>query len=206
MTFTGFAVNTNSFAMSSVNKNASGSASVFAGNMPMLQNMSLKSTQEKLARQQEAANQVEFWENQKENLKNMECDTLEDIANKLDILSTYEDEIAAAKAAYNNEQMFHILDEAKEQGEKIAEEAEKRKPKTKEERKDEILEEIAEEVSGVDESLLEEILDAEEIVPEEDLETEDSVLKEMTEQVQDIEDIVKAREGMQNYRPLDIRI
>ncbi len=47
---------------------------------------------------------------------------------------SYEDEIVAVKMQYNQEQMWHIMDEAKEIGEKIAEEAEKFEPKTAEER------------------------------------------------------------------------
>ena len=44
----------------------------------------LKSTQDKLERQEKAQNQIELFENQKENLKNMKCDSIEDIARKLD--------------------------------------------------------------------------------------------------------------------------
>ena len=42
---------------------------------------------------------------------------MEEIAEKLDMLKSYDDQIAGIKAAYNNEQMFHILDEAREMGE-----------------------------------------------------------------------------------------
>ena len=78
--------------------------SVFVGGLPMLQNNGLKSTQEKLERQQQAQNEVSFWEKQKDSLKNMECETPEEIAKKLEALHSYEDEIAAAKKAFNNEQ------------------------------------------------------------------------------------------------------
>ena len=43
----------------------------------------LKSTQDKLERQQKAQSQIEFFENQKANLKNMQCDSIEDIERKL---------------------------------------------------------------------------------------------------------------------------
>ncbi len=143
----------------------------------MRQNAGLKSTQQKLERQQEAAGQIEFWEKQKENLKNMSCDTIEEIARKLDKFHTYEEEIAAVKTAYNNEQMWHAMDEVKEQAEKIAEAAEDSKPKTPEERREEaveealgieegegILEEVAEEMEEVTEEMQEQL---EEMQPEE---------------------------------------
>ena len=101
----------------------------------------LKSTQDKLERQQKAQNQIEFFENQKENLKNMQCDSIEDIARKLEMFHSYEDQIAAVKKQYNNEQMFHTMDEARERGEQIAEHAEDYAPKTEEERKEEMVEE-----------------------------------------------------------------
>lgn len=94
----------------------------------------LKSTRQKLERQQECANKVSFFENQKENLKEMKCETLEDIERKLEMFHSYEDQIAAAKMAYNSEQMWHVTDEARERAEKMAEAAEKAKAKTPEER------------------------------------------------------------------------
>lgn len=97
----------------------------------------LKSTQEKLQRQQERDNKVAFFEAQKENLKNRKADSLEEISEKLEMFHNYEDEIAAANQEYNNSQMFHVMDEAEEHGEKIAEAAERNKPKTEEERKEE---------------------------------------------------------------------
>ena len=117
----------------------------------------LDSTRDRVQRQQNCASQVNFFEKQKANLKNMECSTLEDIARKLEMFHTYEDEIATARAAYNNEQAFHILDEAKERGEEIAKAIEKSEPKTEEERKKEAVEEAL----GIDEGkgLLSDILD-----------------------------------------------
>ena len=72
----------------------------------------LKSTKEKMERQSERDSKVAFFEAQKENLKNMKTETVEDIAKKLEMFHTYEDEIAAAKQEYNSSQMFHIMDEA----------------------------------------------------------------------------------------------
>ena len=115
----------------------------------------LKSTQDKLERQQKAQNQIEFFENQKENLKNMQCDSIEEIARKLEMFHSYEDQIAAVKKQYNNEQMFHTMDEARERGEQIAEHAEDYAPKTEEERKEEMVEEALgiEEKGGLTESM-----------------------------------------------------
>ena len=101
----------------------------------------LKSTKEKMERQSERDSKVAFFEAHKENLKNMKTETVEDIAKKLEMFHTYEDEIAAAKQEYNSSQMFHIMDEAEEEAEKRAKEAEKNKPKTEEERKEEAVDE-----------------------------------------------------------------
>lgn len=101
----------------------------------------LKSTKEKMERQSERDSKVAFFEAQKENLKNMKTETVEDIAKKLEMFHTYEDEIVAAKQEYNSSQMFHIMDEAEEEAEKRAKEAEKNKPKTEEERKEEAVDE-----------------------------------------------------------------
>lgn len=138
-----------------------GNHSLSVMNQPMFAKRGLKSTQEKLERQTKCNRQVAFFENQKENLKKMECDTVEEIARKLEMFHTYEEEIAAAKAAYNSEQMFHIMDEAEEIGEKIAESAKKAEPKTPEERKKEATEEIREEAAetGDGEGILEELLE-----------------------------------------------
>ena len=115
----------------------------------------LKSTQDKLERQQKAQSQIEFFENQKDNLKNMQCDSIEDIARKLEMFHSYEDQIVAVKKQYNSEQMFHTMDEARERGEKIAELAKDYAPKTEEERKEEMVEEALgiEEKGGLTESM-----------------------------------------------------
>lgn len=134
----------------------------FFGNMA---NNGLKSTAEKQQRQAKCQSQVDFWENKKENLKNMECSTDEEIAKKLELYHSYEESIAAAKKAYNNEQMWHMMDEARERGEKIAEAAKKNEPKTEEERKEELKKEaIGEEASG--EGLLDVLDDLSETVEE----------------------------------------
>ena len=80
------------------------------------QNNGLKSTQERMERQAKRDNQVAFFEKQKENLKNMKADTLDDISRKLELLHGYNDQIEAAKQEYNNSQMFHAMDEARERG------------------------------------------------------------------------------------------
>lgn len=115
----------------------------------------LKSTQKKLERMQEAGSQIGFWESQKERLKDLQCDTLEEISRKLELFHNYEDQIAAVKAAYNSEQIWHVMDEARETGEKIAEAIEKSEPKTPEE----LQEEEREEITGVEEGVLAKILD-----------------------------------------------
>ncbi len=124
----------------------------------------LKSTKDRLERQEETQKQVDFFEKQKENLKNVACGSVEEIAEKLKMFQSYEDQIAAVKEAYNQEQMFHVLDESKERGEKIAEAVDKMAPKTPEER----LEELAEEALGVEEGgeLEEAMEEIEEVVEE----------------------------------------
>ncbi len=135
----------------------------------------LKSTQDRLERQEQTQKQVDFFEKQKENLKNVPCGSVEEIAEKLKMFQSYEDQIAAAKAAYNQEQMFHILDESTEKGEKIAEALEKMEPKTPEER----LEEMAEEALGIEDGgELEEMMDELEEVVEE-------LTEEVTEELEE---------------------
>ena len=70
----------------------------------------LKSTQEKLQRQQERDNKVAFFEAQKENLKNRKADSLEEISEKLEMFHNYENEIAAANFFHNScTQLFLII-------------------------------------------------------------------------------------------------
>lgn len=139
-------------------KESQSSGVIYAGNLMMNRNAGLKSTQQKQERQQKMQSEVAFWEKQKESLKDMECATVEEIVEKLEKLHTYEDSITAAKQAYNSEQMWHTMDEAREIGEKIAEAVEEMAPKTEEERKEEAIEAATgtEESGGMLEELLEE--------------------------------------------------
>ena len=159
-------------------------------------NSGLKSTQEKVQRQQKCASQVDFFEKQKDNLKNMECSSLEDIARKLEMFHPYEDQIAAAKQQYNNSQMMHILDEAEEIGEKIAEEAEKTAPKTEEERREDRIEEACgteEESKGMLTEIMDEITEVMEEVEEE---LEEELNQELQENQN--EEMDKLQEGLEN--------
>lgn len=142
--------------------------SIDGGFLRSFGNGMLKSTQDRMERQQQTEKQVEFFEAQKNNLKNMLCESPEEIMRKLDMLHSYEDQIAAVKAAYNNEQIRHIMDEAKEMGEKIAEAAEKYKPKTPEERKEELVEEAMgiEEQDGVLSEIMDELDEVLEVMEE----------------------------------------
>ena len=168
----------------------------------------LKSTQDKLERQQKAQNQIEFFENQKENLKNMQCDSIEDIARKLEMFHSYEDQIAAVKKQYNNEQMFHTMDEARERGEQIAELAEDYAPKTEEERKEEMVEEALgiEEKGGLTESMEEVQEITEEMV--EELATENAELLDeaMTAESEVLADTAVLPPEEVKYKKIDILI
>jgi hypothetical protein len=131
---------------------------MFAGNSAK---NTLKSTEEKQKRQQETASQVAFWEEQKGALKDIKCETLEEIAEKLGMLSNYEQQIVNVKSQYNNDQMIHALDEAIERGEQLHEKIEESQ-KTPEEKRKEKLEEALglkdeEESDGLMEELLEEV-------------------------------------------------
>ncbi len=158
-----------------------GNGLLFGLRSPAL-NGGLKSTQQKMERQEKCENQVAFFEEKKSNLKNMECGTLEEIAEKLDMLHTYDEQIAAAKAQYNREQMSHALDEALEKGEKIADAVEKTKPKTPEER----AEDLAKEALGIEEEegMLEEALEEVSEIVEETAEMSET-LEETTEALAD---------------------
>ena len=160
----------------------------------------LKSTRQKMERQEKCTNQVSFLEKQKDNLKNIKCDSLEEIARKLEMFHSYEDQIAAAKKEFNLSQMMHALDEAREQGEKIAEEAEKTAPKTPEERRKDMQEEAAgtEENRGVLSEVLEEIL--EESVEE----IEEKLEETLEESVEDTgETLTELPEDMKEMKDMD---
>ena len=168
----------------------------------------LKSTQDKLERQQKAQSQIEFFENQKENLKNMQCDSIEDIARKLEMFHSYEDQIAAVKKQYNNEQMFHTMDEARERGEQIAELAEDYAPKTEEERKEEMVEEALgiEEKGGLTEGMEEVQEITEEMV--EELATENAELLDeaMTAESEVLAETAVLPPEEAKYKKIDILI
>jgi type II secretory pathway component PulF len=142
----------------------------------------LKSTQDRLERQEETQKQVDFFEKQKENLKNVSCGSVEEIAEKLKMYQSYEDQISSIKAAYNQEQMFHILDESTEKGEKIAEAIDNMEPKTPEER----LEEMVEEALGIE--------DGGEL--EEAMEELEEVVEDLTEELTE-----ELTEGMEEALP-----
>lgn len=183
----------------------------------LLGNLGLKSTQDRLNRQAERDNKIAFFEQQKENLKNMKADTIDEIAKKLAMFHGYEDQIAAAKMEYNNAQMFHVFDEAQELAEKIAEAAEKNEPRTPEERREDMIEEA----TGVEnDGLLDEIMDnlteaVEEVTEEivEDLQqSSEGVLSEdelnqmiLTEEEQ-LEKLEQEKRIPANYIPFDYRV
>ena len=182
----------------------------------LFRNYGLKSTQDRLERQAKRDNQVAFFEQQKENLKNMKSDSIEDISRKLDLLHGYDDQITAAKAEYNNSQMFHVLDAARERAEKIAEEAEKYAPKTPEER----LEDMIEEATGVDKDagMLAEAMDDLEEIAEEMTEETAEELDEMSEELEEVENTDQTQAEMEaaskvstgdlpeKYKRIDYRI
>ena len=182
----------------------------------LFNNNGLKSTQERLDRRAKRDNQIAFFEQQKENLKNMKSDSIEDISRKLDLLHGYDDQITAAKAEYNNSQMFHILDEARERAEKIAEEAEKYAPKTPEER----LEDMIEEATGVDKDagMLAEAMDELQEIAEEMAEETAEELGEIPEELEEVKKADKTQAEMEaaskvltgdlpeKYKRIDYRI
>ena len=182
----------------------------------LLGNLGLKSTQDRLNRQAERDNKIAFFEQQKENLKNMKADTIDEIAKKLDMFHGYEDQIAAAKMEYNNAQMFHVFDEAQELAEKIAEAAEKNEPKTPEERREDMIEEATGvENDGMLDELMDNLTDAVEEVTEdmvEDLQqsseeilSEDELNQMMLTEEQ-LEKLEQEKRISVNYIPFDYRI
>ncbi len=170
----------------------------------LFSNNGLKSTKDRLDRQAKRDNQIAFFEQQKENLKNMKTDSIEDISRKLDLLHGYDDQITAAKAEYNNSQMFHILDEARERAEKIAEEAEKYAPKTPEER----LEDMIEEATGVDKDagMLAEAMDELEEITEEMMEESVEELDEMSEMLEEVENADQTQAEMEAASKVSIGV
>ena len=173
----------------------------------------LKSTRERLDRQEKRDNQIAFYEQQKENLKGMRAETLEEISRKLNLLHGYDDQIALAKKEYNNSQMMHVMDEAVERGEKIAEEAEKYAPKTPEERKEEMIEEATgvEKNEGMLSEIMDEMTDAAEEMPETEKEleaiTEELLPNEkMALEAEDYEKQIMENSLFEKYRKIDYRV
>lgn len=170
----------------------------------------LKSTEEKIERFQKAQSQIDFFEGKKAALKEKHCTTLDEIAQKLELFNNYNDQIDAVKKQFNQEQVMHCMDEAKELGEKIAKAAEKLEPKTAEERR----EELAKEALGVEDEggILDELL---EDMPEEALqETLDEVLtdnvtvkEELDEELPEIMEQEKLTQMYleRQYTPIDIK-
>lgn len=176
----------------------------------------LKSTQDKMERQANRDEKVAYFQAQKENLKNREATTIEDIARKLEMFHNYDDQIAAAKQEYNSSQMLHVMDESTERGEKIAKAAEKSKPKTEEERRQDAVDEALgiedskgeltesmEKLSAEIEKLAKE---ATETIPEE---IPQEVAEELPENAAENSDgfsTEKMQEEELAYRPFDIRV
>ena len=182
-----------------------------------LGNPMLKSTQDRLKRMAQRDQKIVFFEQQKENLKSMKTDLLEDISRKLDMLQGYNDEITMAKTEFNNGQIYHMLDEARELGEKMAKVAEKNAAKTPEERREELIEEITgvendgllseimDELPDIEEEMTEESLDALEDVSEERLQVKEenqALYQESTKMDEDI----TAENFPDKYTRIDYRI
>lgn len=183
----------------------------------LLGNLGLKSTQDRLNRQAERDNKIAFFEQQKENLKNMKADTIDEIAKKLAMFHGYENQIAAAKMEYNNAQMFHVFDEAQELSEKIAEDAEKNEPKTPEERREDMIEEATGvENDGMLDELMDNLTDAVEEVTEEMVEdlqqspegvlSEDELNQMILTEEEQLEKLEQEKRIPVNYIPFDYRI
>ncbi len=178
----------------------------------------LKSTQDRMERQQKRDDQIAFFEQQKENLKNMKADTLEEISRKLDLLHNYNDQIEAAKAEYNNSQMHHVLDEAEELGEKIAKTAEKFEPKTAEERREDMIEEATgvEKDEGMLDEMMDELTEFTEEMAEESLEEMEEVTDEMVSEAEieqklfpvegELQEMMEQGELSLRYKRVDYRV
>lgn len=182
----------------------------------------LESTRQRQERQAQRDNELAFFEKQKENLKNIGGDSPEDISRKIDLLHSYEEQIAAIREKYNSQEVFHVLDEAQEFGEKVAKAAEKSKPKTAEERR----EDLAEEALGTDEDkgeLTEELEELTELTEEITEELAEELEEQAKEQLEELENLDTPEEtGAQStadliselieekqaarYQPFDIRI
>ncbi len=186
-------------------------------NTGFLGNPMLKSTQDRLKRMAQRDQKIAVFEQQKENLKSMKTDSLENISRKLDMLQGYNDEIAIAKTEFNNGQIYHMLDEARELGEKMAKAAEKNAAKTPEERREELIEEITgvendgllseimDELPDIEEEMTEESLDALEDVSEERLQVQEENQALYQESTKTDEDIT-TENFSDKYTRIDYRI
>lgn len=172
----------------------------------------LKSTQDKLQRQADRDGKIAFFEAQKENLKNMQSLNLDDIARKIEMLHSYDMQIAAAKQEYNNSQMFHAMDEAQERGEHIAKAAEKNKPKTEEERREETIEEAlgTDEGKGEMSESLEELEELEELaekMTEDMAEIPEKLQEEIAENsIDSASNELNVAAEYKKYVPINVRI
>ena len=92
--------------------------------------------------------------------------------------------------------MLHVMDEAMERGEKIAEEVEKYAPKTPEERREEIIEEATgiEKDEGMLSDIMDELTELEEEILETDLEKNEEQMEELSS-VEDREQIINIETG-----------
>lgn len=170
----------------------------------------LKSTEEKVGRFRKTQSQIEFFEGKKAELKNMHCTTLDEIAQKLELFNNYNDQIDAVKQQFNQEQVMHCMDEAKELGEKIAKAAEELEPKTAEE----VREELAKEALGIEDDggILDEMLEEipEDVLQEtlEDMLTDREVIeKKFDEELPEVAEQEKLTEMYlaKQYVPFDIK-
>ena len=186
-------------------------------NTGFMGNPMLKSTQDRLKRMAQRDQKIEFFEQQKENLKNIKSDSLEDISRKLDMLQGYNDEIAMARTEFNNGQIYHMLDEARELGEKMAKAAEKNAAKTPEERREELIEEITGvENDGLLGELMEELPEIEEEIGEESIEELEEVSEESLQELEEnralypedtkTEEVITAENIPDKYTRIDYRI
>lgn len=172
----------------------------------------LKSTQDKLDRQQKRDEQIAFFEAQKENLKKREATTVEEIAKKLEMFHSYDDQIMAAKQEYNSSQMLHIMDESRERGEQIAKAAEKNKPKTEEERRQEAVDEalgIEDSKGQLTESMEEISAQIEQLTDEAAQDTAQDLAKELPENAAENSDELSTEKILEEesvYRPFDTRV
>lgn len=156
----------------------------------------LKSTEEKMERIQKTQSQIDFFEGKKAELKDMHCNTLDEIAEKLALYNNYNDQIDAVKKQFNYEQMMHCMDEAEELGEKIAEAAEKMEPKTAEERREDMAEEAmgTDEDKGMMEEMMEDVSDLTEEV--EAMEENAEELEELAEETEEMQEAKEAQEKL----------